>query len=400
MATITDDDSKSAKIGDSVDALGVNAVAAGDADSSAVVEAEGSGRDEADKEKKEDAEGQLKRKRPEGEAAAAVEGGQKKVPSASVFDAHVSAKSPFATLAISEDKDKGTKNVFESYASTKSPFATTIVGGPSPFAQTSSNGGGTVFSGHASTGSAFGALAKQNSGSTGFGQSSSSSETADGDGETPLGEAVQPPEAAKTDLFTSTGNETVFGSGEREDRTNNEVLLTGEEDENCVFKVRTKLYRLCDVKPKEPKQDHVSAPTFDKSKPPPETKEKDEQATKATAAFPKEYREMGVGLLHINVPRKIDSSSKDNSSGGKTEPEPPRMVMRREGVYKLLLNAVMWKTMPVERASNKAIRLVCNSVIDEASSDTSSLETFLLKLPRVDQCDELYNELISARNMC
>ena len=91
---------------------------------------------------------------------------------------------------------------------------------------------------------------------------------------------------------------------------------------------------------------------------------------------------------------------KDSRGQDQPNAKRPRLVMRREGVLKLLLNASIWPNLPVERASDKIIRFTCSSTVSskEAVSEPPKPGSYLLRLPRKDQCDELYNAIIKTRD--
>jgi hypothetical protein len=70
------------------------------------------------------------------------------------------------------------------------------------------------------------------------------------------------------------------------------------------------------------------------------------------------------------------------------------------GVLKVLLNALVTEQMPVEKASQKMIRLVCDSRVDDAAlglTNEPGVDTFLMRLSRKDHCDELFDHLNRLR---
>ena len=67
--------------------------------------------------------------------------------------------------------------------------------------------------------------------------------------------------------------------------------------------------------------------------------------------------------------------------------------MRREGVYKLLLNGYVTKEMNIERVGERMLRFQLSSYTEEHQGAAS----FLVKVPRDVECTELYNCILSVQ---
>eukprot|EP00924_Labyrinthula_sp_SR-Ha-C_P004611 snap_masked-scaffold_1-processed-gene-5.31-mRNA-1 protein AED:1.00 eAED:1.00 QI:0/-1/0/0/-1/1/1/0/281 len=126
-------------------------------------------------------------------------------------------------------------------------------------------------------------------------------------------------------------------------------VISGEENEICLFKVRAKLYVL-------------------------EQKEKQSK-----------WREVGIGNVHVNKPNQNSTQSKH-----------PRLVMRREGVLKLILNCNIYPNFPMQNLTEKAISF---SAMNSAGSDPTKLHSFMLKCSREDQKKDLFNIIETARSL-
>ena len=132
------------------------------------------------------------------------------------------------------------------------------------------------------------------------------------------------------------------------------VTLTGEEDEDTIFQCRAKLYVLIEEQGKE-------------------------------AA----WREQGTGQIKINVPQKQKKIKADGDDGS-SAPTGPRLVMRREGVYKLILNALVWGKMPREDVGERMVRF---SVRADEGADDKAFTVYLAKFARKDDRNEFSEEL-------
>jgi hypothetical protein len=85
------------------------------------------------------------------------------------------------------------------------------------------------------------------------------------------------------------------------------------------------------------------------------------------------WKERGIGPLHVN------------SSASRA-----RLVMRNEGVLKLILNTPILPTMAVQRVQEKGVRI--------AALDDGTPASFLLRLSRRDEADRLFRLLESLSN--
>ena len=139
----------------------------------------------------------------------------------------------------------------------------------------------------------------------------------------------------------------------------NVVTETGEEHEKCKLQLRAKLYRL-DVK---------------------DSKDAVESSKKSG-----EWLEVGVGP--IKILETLEDDERQRTS---------RVVMRREGEKKggqgtkLLLNALLKSYSSVTKAGDKMFRLACiNAALDQTNSNTTTLNTYLIKTKFTQEADDLY----------
>mmetsp|Transcript_12737 Transcript_12737/g.14613 ORF Transcript_12737/g.14613 Transcript_12737/m.14613 type:complete len:372 (+) Transcript_12737:90-1205(+) len=261
------------------------------------------------------------------------------------------------------------------------------------------------------TSTGFGALAQN---ASVFGETNAS---VFGNSSDNLGKTFGTTSTEKTD-----SNNLVFGNQNSTSQTGEtQDMLTGEEDEICVHQVRAKLFHLREVtipiKSATVDSDQLKLQNAREStsaknslktesdgnqnedkneKDSEKQSQEDKQATSMSETKKKmEWKEMGAGIIHVNKPKTTDSRGQDQPNAKR-----PRLVMRREGVLKLLLNASIWPNLPVERASDKIIRFTCSSTVSskEAVSEPPKPGSYLLRLPRKDQCDELYNAIIKTRD--
>lgn len=115
-------------------------------------------------------------------------------------------------------------------------------------------------------------------------------------------------------------------------------VSTGEEGENTVFQVRTKLYVL----------------------------------TQDTSSNQYIYKERGIGVLKLNV-------SKESRA---------RLVMRTDGAFRLILNVAL-STVEYQSLDPKSIRI---SAMEE-EKNTQTLRSFALRFPRLDEKQETLDAL-------
>eukprot|EP00440_Ansanella_granifera_P022819 gb/GFBE01024781.1/.p1 GENE.gb/GFBE01024781.1/~~gb/GFBE01024781.1/.p1 ORF type:complete len:310 (+),score=88.38 gb/GFBE01024781.1/:1-930(+) len=133
-----------------------------------------------------------------------------------------------------------------------------------------------------------------------------------------------------------------------EDEAEDEV--TGEEDEEVVFRAECKLWKL--VKVAVPPQDASAA---------------------AEGNEGWRWQERGCGVVHLNRHKKTGAG---------------RLVMRMRGVLKLLLNTPVFPTTKYEKVGQKSVRFVgVDAEMEEAKLDKGevSLSAFRLNLFSGDQ---------------
>ena len=180
----------------------------------------------------------------------------------------------------------------------------------------------------------------------------------------------------------------VFGEQPTEEngKAAEEETPTGEENEICIHQVRVRLFRLSEVvvTVEKVESDKLQLREADNSKPNTIASQSTEETPKTKKKL--QWTEMGAGFIRVNKPKEKEQTGMN-----------PRLVMRREGVLKLLLNAPIWHSMPVEKASDKAIRVTCTSHT-EATQEQAKPESFLLRLPRKDQCEELLRAILTVRD--
>lgn len=120
-----------------------------------------------------------------------------------------------------------------------------------------------------------------------------------------------------------------------------ERVVTGEEEDDTMFKTRAKLYGLVNQ----------------------------EKNTR--------WKEEGVGNIKINVHRVSRRS---------------RILMRTSGTLRLLLNAPIWKELKIDRASDKSARMVV------VQPDDGTLRSILLRFSKEKDLDEFIKAIEAAKN--
>jgi len=124
-------------------------------------------------------------------------------------------------------------------------------------------------------------------------------------------------------------------------------VVTGEENEDTVFSMRVKLFS--------------SNAQVDKGA----------------------WKERGVGLFKINVEKLEDQ---ENSG-----PRKARLVMRMEGAKRLVLNVALLDYVKVDRPGDKQVRF-------SALEKSDSLTSFLLRVGRKDEAEDLFNALVKWKS--
>eukprot|EP01102_Stenamoeba_stenopodia_P012348 TRINITY_DN3887_c0_g2_i1.p2 TRINITY_DN3887_c0_g2~~TRINITY_DN3887_c0_g2_i1.p2 ORF type:complete len:150 (-),score=42.26 TRINITY_DN3887_c0_g2_i1:254-703(-) len=92
----------------------------------------------------------------------------------------------------------------------------------------------------------------------------------------------------------------------------------------------------------------------------------------------KRWKERGEGKLHINT-------LKDNEKES-------RLIMRMEAAFRLILNAKVFPQMRCEKASEKTVTITAVGGVEEPEL-ADKLNTFMIKLSRKDEADELVEQL-------
>jgi hypothetical protein len=218
--------------------------------------------------------------------------------------------------------------------------------GPSAsFGQTSTFGGANLatatFGGQVSTFGAFGQAASFGSlaGASVFGAGPSDNEEEDGSGDDNNDDAAQAPA------------EWGAGGQDADDLPPPTDVASGEEGEVQVYQTRVKLFKL---------------------------QKKDDKPS---------WIEVGHGPLRVNVP--IVQPSEDGVT------KKPRIIMRRQGVLKLLLNAAIQPEMAFETVGDKMMRFTCESFTDD--NPKGAIASFLVKCSRTDERDMLIETIYRVR---
>ena len=257
----------------------------------------------------------------------------------------VEEKSESAVVEATESSEKATKegtslsNGFGSSSALKGSAS----GWPS-----SSSGGASLFS--SSTTSHF-ANFKGEAAVTFGGLSSNASDSIFG--KTGAGDTAE--NAATTSVFG--GKTAVFGEKKAEKKVVVEDVPTGEENEITIHQARGKLFVLS-----QSDSDGASAGS---------------------------WKEQGVGNIKINTPFSSNKKNKGDSSAVATTK--PRLVMRREGVLKLILNTSLWSKMPMETTGDRMLRF-------SGKVDDGSTQSYLVKFSRKDERNEFVQKLEKVRS--
>ncbi|CAG8645133.1 17250_t:CDS:2, partial [Cetraspora pellucida] len=89
-----------------------------------------------------------------------------------------------------------------------------------------------------------------------------------------------------------------------------------------------------------------------------------------------QWKERGVGMLKLNYPKDCEKS--------------PRLIMRADGVLRVILNISLFHGMSVERSQEKFVRIV-------AFEGTSTTPVhFAIKLSNTNAADDLYDAILEA----
>ena len=145
--------------------------------------------------------------------------------------------------------------------------------------------------------------------------------------------------------------------------------LTGEEGETCVLQLRSKLYRLTEVKTKEGSAAGGGGG---------EGGGGGGGASSSSPAPRRDWVETGVGQAKVLVPQSRDGSSS----------APARVVMRREPGTSVLINTLLKEPVGVAKHADKALRLTC---LDEGGVPS----TFLFRFKTTDEMEQMLGEIES-----
>ena len=141
--------------------------------------------------------------------------------------------------------------------------------------------------------------------------------------------------------------------------------LTGEEGETCVLQLRSKLYRLTEVKRKEDSAAGGGGGGGGGG-----------GASSSSPAPRRDWVETGVGQAKVLVPQSRDGSSS----------APARVVMRREPGTSVLINTLLKEPVGVAKHADKALRLTC---LDENGVPS----TFLFRFKTTDEMEQMLGEI-------
>ncbi|RJE25794.1 hypothetical protein PHISCL_01840 [Aspergillus sclerotialis] len=280
---------------------------------------------------------------------------------------NTSTVSPFGALPTSKEEDPSKKNVTTSSSafassslaafagSEQSPFgaigsSTTSVfkkpeettgekpattgfaaaEGPSPFASAGTSGFGAL-------GSGFGgfAAAGKPGGLTSFASPGGPSLLGSTSKAKPFGAPDEEEEENEEATDSGPGE---FEQEKTDERFFEQEITTGEEEEKTYFSSKAKLFQFSD----------------------------------------KEWRERGIGTFKVNL----------KQSDNKDEKLPPRLIMRADGVLRVMLNTPIFKGMTVGDASGNEPK---SKQIHLASLESGRSVPILLRMPTEDLAKELYH---------
>ncbi|OKL57261.1 hypothetical protein UA08_07603 [Talaromyces atroroseus] len=257
---------------------------------------------------------------------------------------------PAITTATSEEKKPlGSGFAAASTTSSSSPFGNT---GASGFAALGSGSGfGSGFG--ATTTGGFGA-------STGGKLSSFASATSSGFGGLPAKPFGAEQEADEEEEEEDGESKAVTGTFEKEkedERFYEQQIETGEEDERTYFSCKAKLFHFSD----------------------------------------KVWKERGVGTFKVNVkePSSDESSESDSDNEARRKKKKSaRMIMRADGVLRVMLNSPIFKGMPVGDVSGDEPK---GKQLNLASVEDGKTVPLLLRLGNAESAKELYHVIIDLQ---
>ncbi|CAO1618307.1 unnamed protein product [Sympodiomycopsis kandeliae] len=169
------------------------------------------------------------------------------------------------------------------------------------------------------------------------------------------GSSVETHPSGDADRYDSQDVEEVEGGKVKVQKKDDSELATGEENERTIHSVRAKLYAIMKG-----------------------------EGENATSAADGAWKERGTGTVRLNIPKS--SSSSYGSSSSKSG---ARLVMRAEGVLRLILNVALFSGMKVELAQDKFVRFV-------AIENEDQLVHFALKVSNPVAANALYQAITSS----
>ena len=93
-----------------------------------------------------------------------------------------------------------------------------------------------------------------------------------------------------------------------------------------------------------------------------------------------QWKERGVGMLKLNYPNNYEKS-----------PRPPRLVMRADGVLRVILNIALFNGMSVEKITRK----ICEKIVAFEGTSTTPVH-FAIKLSNANAADDLFDAILEA----
>jgi hypothetical protein len=185
-------------------------------------------------------------------------------------------------------------------------------------------------------------------------------------------------------------------------------LANGEEDEDCVYEVRAKLFKLAPVTPGEEEEDETKAESVPsvpstagrmELKKDDEKKEETNDAADSKDAVKMDWHEGGIGPVRI-LKRKVNPFNAENNDAEKDDVKTTanaRVVQRRESApggqgTKLILNVrLLPGVCKVHRKSEKCIQLDAPNIDGDGSG--RALGSYLFRVKTAAEADSLQSSL-------
>ncbi|ODM16528.1 hypothetical protein SI65_08035 [Aspergillus cristatus] len=245
-----------------------------------------------------------------------------------------SEQSPFSSIGGS------TASVFRKPATTEPEKPKTgfvAAEGPSPFAAAAPSGFGGMSSGFAGFSGGFGAAAKTGGGLTSFAAPGGSS-LLNSTSAKPFGAADEDEKEDDEEEDEAEKGPGEFEQDKTDERFFEREIETGEEEEKTYFSCKAKLFQFSD----------------------------------------KEWRERGIGTFKVNV--KV--------TDGKEDKKAVRLIMRADGVGRVMLNTPIFKGMNVGDATGKEPKATKQILL--ASLESGRSAPILLRTGSEDNARDLY----------